>query len=231
MPALRQLFTSRRRSYPHRSSEALCNHHHNNTRPPPNLFAELSDSDRIRLPNHDSSAETSSREFPKLMPSMSDVESCRDTRSSLIRLSMVSPPPWTDRKISSAGKLEMSRTSPPPTFMGHNPSPADGLTLSMVVPFSGGHRKTSSADKAYTTNNRRMSMVSPLSVDRPSSPLFAGRAQQLGKFDETGLRHSRMATPEEMMSFGNPAAMGYSCTIEGGTPKGTPKTSPKLPPS
>ena len=101
------------------------------------------------------------------------------------------------------------------------PSSAEKVRLSMVAP-SWGHRKTSSADKANPPSNKRLSMVSPLSVDRPSSPFSAGRMQQLGRFEETGLRHSKVATPDEMMTLGNPAAIGYSCRIEGGTPKLTP---------
>ncbi|KAF6222702.1 hypothetical protein HO133_000749 [Letharia lupina] len=222
LPALPQLLNIRKQPYPSRSSEGFCNHHHHNTRPPLNAFAMISDSDRIRLPNDVSSTETSSREeLSTLTPKMSDIESYRDTRASLISLSMVSPPLWTDRKISSAETVEMSRVSPTPTFVERKPSSREKLRLSMVAP-SWGHKKTSSADKAYSPNNRRLSMVSPLSLDRPPSPFSAARVQQLGKFEETGLRHSRVATPEEMVSLGNQAACGYSCTIEGGTPKGTP---------
>lgn len=212
--------------YPSQSSEPFCN----NTRPPLNPFAKLSDSDRIRLPDDVSSTETSSREFPMLRPKLSDIEYCQHKRASLVRLSMVSPPLWTERKISSAETVEMSRVYPTPTVVERKPSSAEKVRLSMVAP-SWGHGKTSSADRAYTKKDKRLSMVSPLSVDRSPSPLFAGKVQQLGKFDETGLRHSKVATPEEIMSLGNPAALGYSCKIEGGTPKGTPKTSPKLPPS
>ncbi|KAL9075296.1 MAG: hypothetical protein Q9161_001673 [Pseudevernia consocians] len=181
----------------------------------------LSDSDRIRLPNDKSSTETSSVELSTLKPKMSDMENYHDTRASLIRLSTVSPPLWTERKISSAEKVEMSRVSPTPTFVERKPSSAEKVRLSMVAP-SWGHRKTSSADQANPPSNKRLSMVSPLSVDRPSSPFSAGRMQQLGRFEETGLRHSKVATPDEMMTLGNPAAIGYSCRIEGGTPKLTP---------
>lgn len=224
MPALRQLLMIRKKSCLSHPSEPL------NTRPPFNPFAGLPDSDRIRLSDDDSSTETSRRKFPMLTPKTSDIESRQDQRASLIRISMGTPPLWTERRISSAGTVEMSCVSPTPTLVERKPSSGERVRLSMVGP-SWGHRKMPSADRAYTTKDKRLSMVSPLSIDKPPSPIFAGRIPQLGKFEETGLRHSRVATPEEMMSLGNPAALGYSCTIEGGTPKGTPKTSPKLPPS
>lgn len=229
MPALRQLLTIRKQSHPSYSSENLYNYHHSNTRPPLNDFVRLSDSDRIRLPVDNYTSETSIHGFSSPVPKTGDVESRHDPRTSLIRLNTVSPPLWAERKISAAETVEMTRVSATPTFVERKPSSAASLGLNMAAP-SWGHRKSSSADKAYAPNSKRQSMISPLSIDRPPSPFFAGRAQQLGRFEETGLRCSRVATPEEMLSFGNPAALGYSCTIEGGTPKGTPKTSPRTSP-
>lgn len=226
MPALRQYLLIRKQPYRSHPSETLYNHYHQITRPSLHPFAKLSDSDRIRLSDHDPFTETSSHEFLTLTPKLTDIERYDDTRATLIRLSTVSPPLWTDRKISSASKVEMRRVFPTPAFVQRKPPLAGKVRLSMMAP-SWGHRRTSSADKAYTPDNKRPSMVSPLSVDRPPPPFFAARVQQLGKFEETGLRHSRVATPEEMMTLGNPAAIGYSCKIEGGRPKGTPKTSPK----
>ena len=145
---------------------------------------------------------------------------------------MSSQPFWTDRKISLAETVEMSRVSPTPTFVDRRNPVAETLRLSMVTPSWGGghhHSKTISTDELSNKNNKRPSLVSPLSVEKPP-PLFSVRKmQQLGRFEETGLRNSRVATEEEIMTLGNPAAMlGYSCTIEGGTPKTSPK-SPKFP--
>ena len=228
MPALYQFLKTRKQPFPPRSSQSLFEHHHNiSTRPPPRSFHKLSDSDRIYLPKEDSFTETSSGQSSSPPPKKSDLESCHDSRPSLERLSMTSPPLWAERKISSAETVEMSRVSPNPTIVGRKSSSAE--KVNMIAP-SWTHRKTSSADKMTKSKNKKsLSIVSPLSLgSAPSSPFSPGRVQQLGKFEETGLRHSRVATPEEIMSFGNPAAMGYSCKIEGGTPpKTTPKTSPK----
>lgn len=228
MPALHQFLKNRKQPYPPRSSQALFNNYYNNDiRHPPRSFTRLSDSDRIYLPKDDSFTESSSGQSSSLPPKKSDIESCHDSRPSLARLSMIPSPLWAERKISSAETVEMSRVSPNPTIVGRKPSSAE--KVNMVAP-SWTHRKTSSADKVTKSKNKKsLSIVSPLSLGSPpSSPFSAGRVQQVGKFEETGLRHSRVATPEEIMSFGNPAAMGYSCTIEGGTPpKATPKTSPK----
>ena len=231
MPALRQLLLTRKKSHPSRTSEPLCKHHKNAIRPPLHPFAKFSDSDLVRLSDDDFPTEISScKEFPTPTPRMTDIEGCHNTRASLIRLSMVPPPLWTKRKKTSVEKVEMSPVSPTPTLVEREPlaSSAEQVRPSTGAP-SWGHGKISSADRAYTLNDRRLGMVAPLSIDRPPSPLVAGRVQPLGKFEETGLRHSRVATLEEMMSLENPAAMGSSCRIDGKRRKGTPKTSPKLP--
>ena len=232
MPALHQFLKTRKQPYLPRSSQSLFEHHHNTgTRPPPRSFTRLSDSDRIYLPKDDSFTETSSGQSSSQPPKQSDIESCHDSRPSLARLSMTFPLLWAERKISSAETVEMSRVSPTRTLVGRKPSSAE--KVNMVAP-SWSHRKTASADKVTKSKNKKsLSIVSPFFLDRaPPSPFSAGRVQQVGKFEETGLRHSRVATPDEIMSLGNPAAMGYSCKIEGGTPppKATPKTTPKLTP-
>ncbi len=92
----------------------------------------------------------------------------------------------------------------------------------MVMPSWG---KTTCPERVSTIGGKRLSETSPLSVDRPAPLFSAGRMQNLGRFQESGLRHSKVvATPEEMITLGNPAAMGYSCKIEGPAPKGTPKS-------
>ncbi len=116
MPALRQLFTMRKQPCSSHSSETPCIQH-NNTRPPLNPLARLSDSDLFRVPDDNTSTKTSSLELSTLTSGMSDIEKCHDTRVSMIRLSTVSPPLWTERKISSAERVEMSRVSPTPTLV------------------------------------------------------------------------------------------------------------------
>ncbi|CAD6584705.1 MAG: hypothetical protein ASARMPRED_001840 [Alectoria sarmentosa] len=231
LPALRQLLLTRKNSRASRTSEPLCKHHINTTRPPLHPFAKFSDSDVVRLSDDDFLTEISScKEFPTPTPKKIDIEGCHNTRASLIRLSMVPPPLWIERKKTSVEKVEMSPVSPMATLVERKPSAssAEQVRLSAVAP-PWGHGKESSADRAYTLNNRRLGKVSPLSINRPPFPLVAGRVQPLGKFEETGLRHSRVATPEEMMSLGTSAAIGSSCNIEGKRRKGTPKSSPKLP--
>ena len=230
MPALRQLLTIRKKQRSSHSSESLSKSN-NNYRAHLNSLPRLSHNDCIRLPDNNASSENSSQHFSKPTPKMDDIESYHTKRGSLVKSQMVSQPFWTDRKISLAETVEMSRVSPTPTFVDRKPSAAETLRLSMVTPFWGGgdhHSKTSSTDKSSNKNNKRLSLVSPLSVDKPP-PLFSVRKmQQLGRFEETGLRNSRVATEEEILTLGNPAAMGYSCKIEGGTPKTSPK-SPKFP--
>ena len=207
MPALRQLLTDRKKQHPSHSSEPLCNHN-SDTRTPLNAFPSLAYSNCIRLADDDYPGETSSREYSTPTPKTDDVEKCHDRRVSVIRPGMASLPTWTERKISLAETVEMSRVSPKPTFVERKPSTAETLRLSMMTPSWGSAvRKPSSADKPCTTSNKRLSMVSPLSLDKPAPLFSAGRMQQLGRFEETGLRNSRVATPEEIMTLGNPAAM------------------------
>ena len=219
MPALRQLLTIRKKQHSSSSSEPLYNHNRN-IHSPLNTFAKLSYNDCMRLPDDDSSPGTSSG---TPTPRTNDLESYQPKRGSLTKPGMASVLPlWTDRKISLAETVEMSRVSPPtPTFLEQGkPSAAGTLRLSMVTPSWHG-RKTSSSTNATNNNNKRLSMVSPLSLDRPPAPLFSVQRKtqpSLGRFEETGLRNSRIATPEELLTLGNPAAMGYSCTIEGPPP-------------
>ena len=226
MPALRQLLTIPKKRNPSHLSEGLCNHN-NSTHAPHTALARLSYSDLIRLPDEDYSAANSSRNFSAPKPKMSDIENCHDESRSQMRLSMVNPPIWVERKISSAESVEMSRVTPTTTFVERKPSTAETPRLSMVSP-SWGHRRQSSAGKISTRSKKRLSLVSPLTTGRPPQ-FFAAkrpRMQQLGRFEETGLRYSRVATPEEILTLGNPAAMGYSCKIEGGTPKTSPTFLP-----
>ena len=231
MPALRQLLAIRKKQHSIHSSEPLCKHNYN-ARAHLNSLPRLSHNDCIRLPDNNASPENSSHQITKPTPKMDDIESYHTKRGSLVRPGMISQPFWTDRKISLAETVEMSRVSPTATFVDRKPPAAETLRLSMVTPSWGGghhHSKTSSTDKSSNKNNKRLSIVSPLSVEKPP-PLFSVRKmQQLGRFEETGLRNSRVATEEEIMTLGNPAVMlGYSCKIEGGTPKTSPK-SPKFP--
>ena len=243
MPALRQLLVMRRQRFSSQSIQPLYIHRDNNPTIPPrpslNHFTKLSSSNQIHLTDPNPFTEPNSHEFSTLSPSMPDIEKCDQvndnedaTRASLniTRVSMVSPPLWTDRKISSASRIEISRVYPQPTFVHRKPSSsAEAVRLSMMAPSRGTHRKTSSADRA-SRHIRKLSMVPPLSVDRPPS-VFASAASRSpqtlgGRFEETGLRYSRVATPEEMMTLGNPASLGYSCMIEGGTPKALPEPTP-----
>ena len=227
MPALRQLLTIRKQQHSSHSSEPF-GKHDNSTRSLP----RPSHNDCIRLPDNYTTRENSSNRFPKPAPGMDDIESYHTKRESLVKPGMISQPFWTDRKISLAETVEMSRVSATSTFIDRNNPVGETPRLSMVTPSCGGghhHSKKTSTDQLSNKNNKRLSLVSPLSVEKPP-PLFSVRKmQQLGRFEETGLRNSRVATEEEIMTLGNPAAMlGYSCTIEGGTPKTSPK-SPKFP--
>ena len=228
MPALRQLLTFRKKQHSSHSSETLSKYDHS-SRVHLNRLPRLSHNDCIRIPDNHASPENSSHQFSKPMAKMDDIESYQTKRGSLVTPGMISQPFWSDRKISVAETVEMSRVAPTPTFVDRKPSAAETLRLSMVTPSWGGdhHHKTSSTDnQSSSKNNKRLSLVSPLSVEKPP-PLFSvGKMQQLGRFKETGLRNSRVATEEEIMTLGNPAAMlGYSCKIEGGTPKTSPKSS------
>ena len=231
MPALRQLLTIRKKQHSSHSSESHCRNN-NNGRAHLNGLPRLSQDDYTRLPDNKASLENSSYHFSKPTPKMDDIESYHNKRGSPVKPEIVSQSFWTDRKISLAETVEMSRVSATPTFVDRKPPAAETLRLSMVTPsWSGGDHdsKTISTEKSSNKNNKRLSIVSPLSVDKPP-PLFSvGKMQQLGRFEETGLRNSRVATEEEILTLGNPAAMlGYSCKIEGGTPKTSPK-SPKFP--
>ncbi|KAM0802212.1 hypothetical protein BDR22DRAFT_845379 [Usnea florida] len=246
MPALRQLLVMHRQRFSSQSIQPLYLHSDNNPanrpRPPLNHFAKLPSSNQIQSTDPNPFTEPNSHEFSTLSPNTPDIEKCDQINGyegaaraslSLTRMSMVSPPLWTDRKISSASRVEISRVCPQPTFVHRKPSSsAEAVRLSMMAPSWGTHRKTSSADKVYQPGHhiRKLSIASPSSVDRPPS-LFAAAAARtpqtlVGRFEETGLRHSRVATPEEIMTLGNPASLGYSCMIEGGTPKTSPEPTP-----
>ena len=246
MPALRQLLVMRRQRFSSQSIQPFYIHRDNNPtnhpRPPSNHFAKLSGSNQIHLTDPNPLTEPNSHEFSTLSPNTTDIEKCDQVndhevamRASLnpTRMSMVSPPFWTDRKISSASRVEISRVRPQPTIVHRKPSStAEAVRPSMIPPSWATHRKTLSADRAYhpSQHMRKLSMVPPLAIDRPSS-LFASAAAKtpqtlVGRFEETGLRYSRVATPEEMMTLGHPASLGYSCTIEGGTPKTSPEPTP-----
>ena len=228
MPALRQLLAIRKRQHSFHSSEPLYQYN-SDARTHLNSLPRLSPSDCFRLPDNNASPENSSHQFSKPTPKLDDIESYHTKRGSVVKPGMISQPFWTDRKISLAETVEMSRVSPTPTFVERKPSAAETLRLSMVTPSWGGgnhHSKTPSADKSSSKNNKRLSMVSPLSVEKPPALFSVRKMQQLGRFEETGLRNSRVATEEEIMTLGNPAAvLGYSCKIEGGTPKTSPQSS------
>ena len=246
MPALRQLLVMRRQRSSTQSIQPLNNHRDNNptnrTRPPLDHFAKLSSSNQTHPTDSNPFTEPDSHEFSTLSSNTPDIEKCDQindyedvTRASLslTRMSTVSPPLWTDRKISSASRIEISRVCPQPTFVHRKPSSsAEAVRLSMVAPPWVTHRKTSSADKVNHPSHhiRKLSMASPSLNDRPQSTFasLATRPPQTlgGRFEETGLRYSRVATPEEMMTLGNPASLGYSCMIEGGTPKTSPEPTP-----
>ena len=228
MPALRQVLTIRKKQHSSHSSEPLCKHN-NNARTHLNRLPRLSHNDCIRLPDNDASLENSSHQISMPTPKTDDIESCHTKGGSLVKPGTISQPFWTDRKISVAETVQMSRVSLTPTFVDRKHPAAETLRLSMVAPSGHHHSKTSSTENPSNRNKKRLSIVSPLSVEKPP-PLFSVRKmQQLGRFEETGLRNSRVATEEEIMTLGNPAAMlGYSCKIEGGTPKTSPK-SPKFP--
>ena len=212
MPALRQLLTIRKQQHSSHSSEPR-SIHENDIRAHLNSWPRPSHNDCIRIPDNNGSPENSSNHFSQPTPRMEDIESCYTKRGTLVRPGMISQPFWTDRKISVAETVEMSRVSATPTSVHRKISAAETLRLSMVTPCWGEghhHSKTSSTDNLSNKNNKRLSLVSPLSVEKPP-PLFSVRKmQRLGRFEETGLRNSRVATEEEIMTLGNPAALvGY----------------------